>query len=66
MYKNLMWHWLKVKLWRSRSKKYIFKITYLKTDIVSCDLDNGDMTLSQGHDTFVWYIIKIQHDSEEL
>ena len=24
------------------------------------------MTLSQGHDTIVWYIIKIQHGSEEL
>ena len=33
---------------------------------VNCDLDNGDMTLSQGHDTFVWYIIKIQHGSGEL
>ena len=33
---------------------------------VNCDLDNGDMTLSQGNDTFVWYIIKIQHGSGEL
>ena len=24
---------------------------------VNCDLDIGDMTLRQGHDTIVWYII---------
>ena len=30
------------------------------------DLDLGNMTLSQDHDTIMWYIIKIQHGSEEL
>ena len=33
---------------------------------VNCDLDLGDNTLSQCHDTIVWYIFKIQHGCEEL
>ena len=33
---------------------------------VNCVLDLGDKTLSQGHGTIVWYIIKIQFGSEEL
>ena len=33
---------------------------------VNCYLDLGDKTLSQGHDTIVWYIIKIQHGSQDL
>ena len=33
---------------------------------VNCDLDLGDMSLSQGHDTIAWYIIKIQLGSDNL
>ena len=33
---------------------------------VNCDLDLGDMSLSQGHDTIAWYIIKIQLGSYNL
>ena len=32
---------------------------------VNCDLYLGDKTLSKGHDTIVWYIIKIQQGSEK-
>ena len=37
-----------------------------KIPCVNCDLDLCDMTLSQGHDKIVWYIIKILLGSEEL
>ena len=37
-----------------------------KMPCVNCDLDLGDMTLSQGHDKIVWYIITIHFGSEEL
>ena len=37
-----------------------------KIPCVNCDLDLGDKTLSEGHDTIVWYIIKIQNGSKEL
>ena len=33
---------------------------------VNCDIDLGDVTLSQGNDTIVWYFIKIQHGIEEF
>ena len=33
---------------------------------VECDLDLGYKTLSQIHNTIVWYILKIQYGSEEL
>ena len=33
---------------------------------VNCDLDLGDMSLSQGHETIAWYIIKIQLCSVNL
>ena len=32
---------------------------------VNCDLDLSSMTLSQGHNTIVWNIIQIQHNSKE-
>ena len=37
-----------------------------KLPCVNCDLDLGDMSLSQGHDTMAWYIIKIQLSSDIL
>ena len=33
---------------------------------VNCDLDLGDMTLSESHNTIVLNIIQIKHDSKEL
>ena len=37
-----------------------------KLPCVNCDLDLGDMSLSQGHDTIAWYVIKIQLGSDNL
>ena len=33
---------------------------------VNCDLDLGDMTLSESNDTNVFNIIQIKHESKEL
>ena len=40
-------------------------LTEIFSMYANCDLDLDDMTLNQGHDTIVCYIIKIQHDCEE-
>ena len=37
-----------------------------KWQCLNCDLDLGDMSLSQGHDTIMWYIIKIQLGSDNF